>query len=938
MASSAPYLSHEDLRAELTQLHGQRHRSLNTAFYGRGEVGDVPIPVEHQVLAFRVVPVSCELQLRRALAGAELAGSTVALLVDYEDRLPLDLQGRLAGGHLQFISRERRLANLFGVQRVAPTLVEGALSEALLHAGWTYALSRSATTIDLLTAWRAFLAKTVGLAIDDALTEEGVVEFFASRPPAAADPLLAKLLECVEGLNAAIEAFLTSTVGPVARLSWRNWRSGKATDIAAMSFVLDALSSSFDEGAVKVFVSLRLRDLGVAFEGKGNGASVLVNRWARMAPALYLRLGDQVPEILRRADRILEESSLSEVVRHSRFLTAGFNGLKGELQSLMVAALQRNKRDGVPVVNRSDIATVHEVYKKIETHHLYRDAGNKSLVDRTLMGLRLLAYLSVRPDWSALLRDSGPVEPLFRLAEGFAREGGFVDLARSRVRGGDDALDAAIGQVVNVVDAHRDDMDRRFVKALALWNDDRRAGRVLPIEDALSEIAVSFLKDGDRRRLLILLMDGMSWASAAELILDVSAVGYSPLRWQPSKAQPGSVLPMIAALPTMTEVSRAALFAGKLVQPGEALSTLRDPERLRDHKGFVKAFGEGPTLLLRTDAESQTGHLTEAARKLVASSDRVVGVVVNAVDDQLTSKPGYHVEANRRTIKALEPLLSLARETGRAVLLIGDHGHVTSSRPHTTVEAKGSENPRYREMDEAALLSSTASDREIIVGGTNAYVSRKSRKLAMLFQETDRYASQRHIGEHGGASLAEVVTPALMLATPDLRQEIGEDGEALDVVAYPIPAWWHLDVPVEKAVVTETPKMPSKPTGKPKPPEAQLKLLPDPPPTPPVASPKPPASPWRARLLEVFIGLDKPRKHDLEKRVIPAVELLVEHGGHLAEDVFAGHLGEASRNVGGRVALIAELLNEDGYQVIAHDVLGKQVRLDLDLLKDLFAK
>jgi hypothetical protein len=933
--TSAPYLSHADLRTELGQFHRGQHRTLNTAFFGRGEEGVVEVAVRHENQLFNVVPVRSELDLRRALRRAETEHSPVALLVDDEARLPPDIAGRLAGGRLQYISRERRLANLFGVARVAPTLVEGPLAEVLLLAGWTFTPVRGATTIDPTTAWRSFLAKAIALPVDDTLTEDGVVEFFARQSPSSADPMVARLLSDVPGFALGIEDYFTTTVGPIAAIGWRNWRVGRGLDVAAMAFVLDALVPALDEGAVKVFLNLRLREFGWSEGGaKSTAVTSLVHRWAKLAAGLHLRLGEQAASVLRRADAILEEAGLREVVRDSRYLAAGLAGLKEELRTIITEALRRPKREGVPAVERDDVVKARRAWQRLDEHHLYRNDNHRAPSERVLMALRLLAYLSVRPNWGAELRDLGPTEPLLRLAEVFAREGGFVDLARARVRGGlrEDPLDVAIAQVADAVDAYRDDMDRRFAKALALWNDDRRVGNVLPIENALSELAVSFLREGERRKLLVLLMDGMSWASAAELLLDLSAADYFPLRWQPPRAVPGAPIAMVAALPTMTEVSRAALFAGKLVTPGESLSTLRDPERLRENKAFVKVFGEGPTLLLRTEAESQTGHLTDSARKLVGSRDRVVALVLNAVDDHLTSKPGYHFRANRETIKALDPVLAAAREAGRAVLLIGDHGHVTSSRPHSTVSAKSSENPRYREADE----NEQPGDNEILLSGPNAYVARKGKRLAMLYQETDRYVSQRHAGEHGGGSLAEVVTPALMLATAELRQEVGEESEALDVVAYPIPGWWHLDVPVLKTATAETPKMPAKPNAKAKVSEAQLPLMPEAFEKPVHAEAPAPLSKWAARLSEVFAGLDKLRKLDLDKRVIPAVEILVEHGGRLAEDVFAGRLGEAIRNVGGRVALMAELLNEDGYQVIEHDVVGKQVRLDLDLLKELF--
>ena len=941
MSTEAPYLSLDDLRAELAQFHSQRHRkdprggTFITAFFGRGELAHVEVSLKDGPRTFDVVPVHCELEIRQALVDAESKRRDVALLVDSDERLPLDILGRLAGGRIQYISPERRLGNLFGVQRVSPTLVDNPLANALLRASWNFPAARAATTIDLTTAWRSFLSRTIGLPTEETLTEDGVVDFLAFRPVAAADPLLDKLLAEIPGLAPALEDFWANAAGPIASLCWRNWRTGNAPDVAAMAFVLDALVASKNEGAVKVFVSLRLREFG---EVKGVAPEALVERWARLAPGLKLRLGDRATSVLKRADALVAEPALHDVLRSSRYLTAGFEGLKASLAAVLEGAVAGVKNDGEGTVPRAAIAKAAEIYNQLAGHHLAGLAENAASLARTMMGLRLLAYLSVRPNWAIELKDSPPTETMFRLAESFACEGGFVDRARGLVRGGDtsDALDAAIGHVADAADAYRDQMDRGFGKALVPWNETRRSGRVLPIENALGDLAVSFLKEGDRRRLLILLMDGMSWATAAEIILDIRDLGYSPLRWQPPKAlRPGLPAPMIAALPTMTEVSRSALFAGRLLQPGEQLSTVRDPERLRENKAFVKAFGDGPTLLLRTEAESLTGELTGTARRLVESSERVVSVVVNAVDDQLTGKPGYQVAANRTTIKALEPLLTLSRDAGRAVLLIADHGHVTSARPHTSVSAGKTENPRFRELDEGAPTN----DHEVVFSGPNAYVSRKSKRLAALFAETDRYVSQRHVGEHGGASLAEVVTPVLMIGSQDLSAIAGEEGEALDVVAYPVPAWWHLSVPVEKQpLVPAQEKMPAK-GAKTKTPVATSQLVlpsvapePVPPPVVPVAT----ISKWAMRLGEVFADLEKPRKQELTKRVIPAVELLVEYNGRVAEDVFAGRLGEALRNVGGRVALMAEFLNEDGYQVVVHDVNGKQVRLDMDLLNQFF--
>ncbi len=694
----SPFLSQEDVRAELAQFHRSAHRTPNTAFYGRGDPNHADVVFKQQSRRFDIVPVTCELELRQKLQEAEAEGKAIALLVDYDQRLPVDVQGRLAGGSLRFISPERRLVNLFGVPRAAPALVESPLAEALLRSGWVFPPIKTAPIIDLGTAWRHFLGRAIGLPTEAALTEEALLDFFALRSPSAADPLLHKLIEEVPQLAVALEQFWGGTVGPIARLCWINWRAGRALDVAAMTFVLDGLIARQGEGAVKVFLSLRLTSLG---DAKSIATASLLERWARLAPALYLRLGDRFPTVLQKANAMVDAPGLDEFLGGSRFLSIGFDRTKQELAAQLTNAVSSVNPQGAGLVRRAEVAKAEALYRKLSEHHLAKAPENAPTLARTMMGLRLLAFLSIRTDWETELANATPVEPVYRLAEWFAHEGGFVDMARKLVRGGhdSDALEAALARVADAADACRDLMDRRFGRALALWNEDRRAGRILPIENALAELGVRFLEGGDQRRLLILVMDGMSWASAAEILLDISEMGYSPLRWQPPRAErPGLPVPMIAALPTMTDVSRAALFAGKLPSPGEPTSTTRDPERLLQNKAFVKAFGDGPTLLLRTDAESQTGELTENARKLVQSGERVVGVVVNAVDDQLTSKPGYHVSANRTTIKALQPLLELATDARRAVLLIADHGHVTSTRPHTVVDTGNGESPRFREI------------------------------------------------------------------------------------------------------------------------------------------------------------------------------------------------------------------------------------------------
>src|SRR5690606_25229936 len=116
----------------------------------------------------------------------------------------------------------------------------------------------------------------------------------------------------------------------------------------------------------------------------------------------------------------------------------------------------------------------------------------------------------------------------------------------------------------------------------------------LPIELASRELVARFLDDGaegEGRRLLVLLMDGMSWARCRELVHSLRELeGWEPIRWRPRAGDP-SLPPVLAAFPTITSVSRSAFFAGALPPPGEEPSTAQDPARWRENPAVERFVG-----------------------------------------------------------------------------------------------------------------------------------------------------------------------------------------------------------------------------------------------------------------------------------------------------------------------------------------------------------
>jgi hypothetical protein len=147
------------------------------------------------------------------------------------------------------------------------------------------------------------------------------------------------------------------------------------------------------------------------------------------------------------------------------------------------------------------------------------------------------------------------------LAQDYLTDGAYADFARDRARGVEDtALEAAIARVVAKADESRDGDDARFAAAYAGWlaSGSPASEHVVPIHEGLERYVERFLRDGAHRKLLVLRLDGMSWANAVELLQSCEEVAYAPLR-----SGRAAFRPMLAAMPSITGVSRSAFFGGK---------------------------------------------------------------------------------------------------------------------------------------------------------------------------------------------------------------------------------------------------------------------------------------------------------------------------------------------------------------------------------------
>ncbi|MCM2334839.1 MAG: BREX-2 system phosphatase PglZ, partial [Anaeromyxobacteraceae bacterium] len=434
-------------------------------------------------------------------------------------------------------------------------------------------------------------------------------------------------------------------------------------------------------------------------------------------------------------------------------------------------------------------------------------------------------------------------------------------------------------------------------------------------------------------------LDGASWAVALELLEDLERFETGPVRgqlWREAK----NLHPVIAALPTLTEVSRAAFFAGKRPKVGEILTTAADRDRFANHKG-LGAFGV-PKLLLASDAVEAGGGVTAQARKLIAGDDRVVGVVVNAVDDQLRSGPQLRPHYGVEDIRPMRDLLREARAAGRAVLLAADHGHVPGARLQYLAAAGEGGGARWRPL----ATGEEPGPKEVAVGGEAAYRRRGVDRVALLWAEDACYSAGAREGEHGGAAMAEVIAPAVLLAATDLARTIdAEGGQGVDaeVRSLPHPRWWDLEVPPAQAQpVAELEPAP----GKAKAGSTAQVALPFAAPPAPSPAPTRPAAAAASGGVNRFVWLGKSKVLDemlathprvKKDQLLQAVRALGEQEGRMAPEVFANRIGELPRRIAGVVSHFQEVLNLEGYQVLRLDRgPGGLVELDLRRLEELF--
>jgi hypothetical protein len=910
--TEAPLLSDADVRLEVERLFRRDHRSKLVALFGRGQPGRF----EFDGLRWEIVPTSCELELRSKLpAPGEPTTTGSVYLVDWaEDALPLDVSCRLAGGRIYHVARDARLAALFGARQVDQGLASTALARLVLSGGVTGL--RKVTGLRLTTndLWKRVLEARFGIP-ESALESESAWLRWARASDAG--PAFVRASEGDDLLRAVrreLLAWLEARLGSVGVLGFRAWELG-IVDRALQALLLLVAVEQSEDAYLRGLVNGQVASIAPNLANEVRGAHASGTAAALLEAVLSVE-DEADRRLLEGAQQHAMNGGASALVTASDWLPAGHAAREAAVATLLTRFVDAPSPEALEALLKA--------FEHLSAHRLDRVLRRSEHVEARKMAARLSAWLLARRVRPQLTEHGTQWQAAVDLARRYTEEGGFLDWARQALRGmrgAGDSLMAAVRKLYEVVDAEARADDQRFAKAYVAWVDaGKPSNEVLPIEHVTKRVVAEFLKGGEHRRLLLVLMDGMSYATAVQVLQRLrDQRRWSPIAWRtPGWHGQLPIPPVLAAAPTLTEVSRAALFAGVADPRFGDQGTDKDDARWASNPHIRELVGEEPLkVFFRRDIHA--GHeLIDEVKQAVAGDQRVVAVVVNAIDEQLKGSLQVAVDYSKTPILPLEALLSAADGAERAVLLVADHGHVAGD----AMRVAGGRIPVGREGGarwRALAEGEQPQDGEVLLPRTS-WKPRGAAGIAALWDTTLANRAP-HYGEHGGLSLAEAVAPAFLIGPEWLDRVAGDDVE-LSCRVLPEPDWWALKIarpavaPVATVEPTEAPTQTALPGIEF---AAKTRTVPPPAPTEPALVAKLRAS---KLFTQQVSGLPKP---DVE-RVLTWLGVLVEAGGALTAADFARLCGVRPHQVGGVVARMG-VLNADGFAIVEHDVAGRRVVL-----------
>ncbi|WP_460443990.1 BREX-2 system phosphatase PglZ, partial [Amycolatopsis cihanbeyliensis] len=562
---------------------------------------------------------------------------------------------------------------------------------------------------------------------------------------------------------------------------------------------------------------------------------------------------------------------------------------------LLPSALRARQRDLAAAL--PDPAAAERALVELERHLLAEVYAQQRQAAR--MAVRIARWL-------------GTPEPEVRsVAAGLRQqvtEWGWADWAREVVWAGDDSADPQVAdayrRLCERAIQRRDRLDQRFAERLAPWAE--RAATQAPqdcllIEDVLDRVAVPLARS---KVPLVVVLPGMNAAVAAELGQELAQWQH----WVEAGPEPGARLAAAAAVPSTGGTGLAALLSGTLGNEDTAQAGFA---------AFWKRHRKQAKLFTSAEIGGGAGHRLDGEVLTALAEDKVVGLVLDTIDDTLgRGRPGSGAGWRIGDIRFLGELLAQASSYGRPVLLATDHGHVLD-RGTPGVEIDGEHGARWR--------TGAAGEGELELTGPR--VGDGGGRVTVPWRTGIHYGRAR-AGYHGGANPAELAAPVLVLLPS--RELLPSGWSALSPESVP-PAWWRGTSSGRPEAAPE-PRKPARDRGKATAQQgAALFEVHEP------AAPAPSSLGERVVASKVYEAQKVfVRKAPAAKVVAAVLDRIVEAGGTLSVTAVVAAAGTAARNPDGFLATLQRLLNVEGYPVIEPIDAGRNVKVQVELLREQF--
>lgn len=839
---------------------------------------------------YTVVRATSPLAVREAVDGAAGRESSLVLLTPLEPaELGQDLVARFAGGRLYSIDLWEAVRGLFKARQIDPTVRGRAVARSLLDnappAGYPPV---PAGVLDAGTAWRCLTRHAFGMG-DREPDVPGLLRW-------ASGPAVERYRSAPAELRDALRRRLAETLGAAAESVLNLIDSGAAPDALALAVVFGVV---FEGGTAPP----ELRETAARLERFHNNTPippVVGVQLARAAADALREIARDGPAIdaphRERADRILREVRAERHAHRSALTPLGLE----QRFELLAGAVRRAAGEEPPTPDA--VRAAEDSLREVTSHALAE--RHPVRVEQARMAVRLVRWTLTPGPAAGELGDS---------ARRYRDDLAFVDWGRDVLAGGDPlpAVTAAYRALEGVVRHRRSTLNREF--SVCLRDAAARPAAPdspMPVENVLDRVLVPLVQAG--HGVLLVVLDGMSWAIAQELLVGLRVTQWQEMTLSPDGEPPP---PLLATIPSVTEQSRASLLAGRRSQGDSG----QEKRGFAEHPALAAACGRRyPPRLFHK------GELTEGGRgglagpvgdAVLGGEHRVVGVVVNAIDDRLATAQQVRDRWGADTIRPLGPLLHAARDAGRVVVLASDHGHVWHRDDCAFRPADGGE--RWRPAGGQVRTD------EVLLEGPRVRGGGGEQRAVVPWDEPVRYGPAKN-GYHGGATPQEMLAPLIILAPAGVTRK------GLSASRLPTPGWWD-DAPPPAPSQDES--VPPKPAATPR-----TDVLFDPHADAPGPTPAPevPAGTVPDRLLASAVYAAQKQavgKHPPDdatvRRCLGALE---RHGGTLTPAALAQQAGVLPLRLDGLLAKLQRVLNVDGYEVLQVDRAANRVTLNAALL------